>query len=103
VGIVEKIKTSTYNSSFTWYDYTQGALADPYGVLFDNILESDLAGVSTHSYLAKPIHMVGGSGKDIYTHGASMRIMFKTPLNVVEGDKIYLVGRIYAVKCTAQW
>jgi hypothetical protein len=103
VGIVEKIKTSTYNSSFTWYDYTQGALADPYGVLFDNILESDLAGVTTHSYLAKPIHMVGGSGKDIYTLGASMRIMFKTPLNVVEGDKIYLMGRIYAVRCDAQW
>ena len=102
VGVVDKIKTSTFYES-DWYDYTNGEVADPYGVLFDNILESDLAKGVSHSYLAKPIHMIGGTGGAITTYGASLRVVFKTPLAVVEDDRIAFLGRIYAVRCDAQW
>jgi hypothetical protein len=98
-GRVDKIKCSIYNEGVnTWYSNDNAHPSDPNGMIFEDILGSDLSRVTSYWSLNKIIKRAGMSCPyAIDFSGPSFRIVFSQGHDIVVGNTITLTGRISGI------
>ena len=96
---VEKIKCSIYNEGEnTWYSNDNAHGSDPLGMVFEDILGSELSRVASYWSLNKQVKRSGMTGPwSLSFSGPSFRVVFVQNHDLQVGDKIVMTGRISGI------
>lgn len=96
---VEKIKCSIYNEGEnTWYSNDNAHGSDPLGMVFEDILGSELSRVASYWTLNKQVKRAGMTGPwSLSFSGPSFRVVFVQNHDLQVGDKIVMTGRISGI------
>jgi hypothetical protein len=96
---VEKIKCSIYNEGEnTWYSNDNAHGSDPLGMVFEDILGSELSRVASYWSLNKQVKRAGMTGPwSLGFSGPSFRVVFVQNHDLQVGDKIVMTGRISGI------
>lgn len=96
---VEKIKCSIYNEGEnTWYSNDNAHGSDPLGMVFEDILGSELSRVTSYWTLNKEVKRAGMTGPySLSFSGPSFRVVFVQNHYLQVGDKIVMTGRISGI------
>ena len=96
---VEKIKCSIYNEGEnTWYSNDNAHGSDPLGLVFEDILGSELSRVASYWSLNKQVKRSGMTGPWFLSFsGPSFRVVFVQNHDLQVGDKIVMTGRISGI------
>lgn len=96
---VEKIKCSVWqNGENTWYSNDNAHGSDPKGMVFEDILGSDLSRVPSYWSLNKNIKRAGMTGPyNISFSGPSFRVVFVQNVDLQVDDTVIMTGRISGI------
>ena len=96
---VEKIKCSIWqNGDNTWYSNDIAHGSDPHGMVFEDILGSELSRVTSYFTLNKEVKRAGMTGPYyIGFSGPSFRIVFLQNNDLQVDDTIIMTGRISGI------
>lgn len=97
-NIVSKIKCSLCDETRTWFSNDNSHGNDPHGMIFDDILGSELARVPGYSTLDKEVRRVAyGPNNSAHFMGPSFRVMFSDTSTLAVGDKIEMNGIVSGI------
>ena len=97
-NIVSKIKCSLCDETETWFSNDNAHGNDPHGMIFDDILGSELARVPGYPTLDKEVRRVAyGPNNLAHFMGPSFRVMFSDTSTLAVGDKIEMDGIVSGI------
>ena len=97
-NIVSKIKCSLCDETQTWFSNDNAHGNDPHGMIFDDILGSELARVPGYPTLDKEVRRVAyGPNNLAHFMGPSFRVMFSDTSTLAVGDKIEMDGIVSGI------
>ncbi len=97
-NIVSKIKCSLCDETRTWFSNDNAHGNDPHGMIFDDILGSELARVPGYPTLDKEVRRVAYGPNNLANFmGPSFRIMFSDTSTLAVGDKIEMDGIVSGI------
>lgn len=96
-GVADKLKISVWNDSYKWYSNDNSRGNDPEGVLYDDILASELERSVGFPRLKKYRRLVCiPTNTSIKVRGPSIRFVLNSGAQV--GDKIYIEGSAAGIR-----
>lgn len=96
---VKKIKCSIFNDGEnTWYSNDNAHPSDPNGMIFNDILGSELSRVGGYWSLNTEVKRAGMSGPYLLDlSGPSFRVVFNSDADIQVGDVVVMSGRISGI------
>lgn len=96
---VKKIKCSIFNDGEnTWYSNDNAHGSDPNGMVFNDILGSELSRVGGYWSLNTEVKRAGMSGPYLVDlSGPSFRVVFNSDADIQVGDEVVMTGRISGI------